>query len=96
MRDALSEAVRASVCPCFGNRALMDEDAKAIATAVVRAALTGEVQGRYRMSGNEQDGFDLSLKGSPFVSWVMAGVGTEAQARAIQNALNLLADLEGA
>ncbi len=47
MRREIVEAVRESVRPCMdedacGNRGLTDEDAEAIARAVLRAALTGD------------------------------------------------------
>lgn len=47
MRREIVEAVRESVRPCMdedacGNRGLTDEDAEAIARAVLRAALAGE------------------------------------------------------
>ena len=90
---SLVAAVREAVCPCFGNRALMDADAEAIALAVLRAALTGEGLGPWRTVAVGEVGQVLHPDASEG-ALTFTGPGAPAMARAVAAALNLLPALE--
>jgi hypothetical protein len=87
--------VRVACGRIFGGHPLLDVEADAIAPAVLRAALTAEPSGAWRVTHEE------SVHGTEW--WAVTGpdetdfiLDTEAEARACANALNLLATLTGA